>query len=112
MLGNQEVMIASDGAPPRVLLEGVIVMKSNVMGFSLPRNRPQNVMMAVHHIITLAHTAVIHARSVEVNSPDGRTRRAGDVQGTLDEIAFLEEELRIKDARMAKIDPHRGRTID
>jgi transposase InsO family protein len=29
------------------------------------------------------------------------------VQGALDEIALLEEELRIKDTRMAKIDPHR-----
>ncbi|UCE61763.1 MAG: helix-turn-helix domain-containing protein, partial [Phycisphaerales bacterium] len=35
------------------------------------------------------------------------TRRAGDLQGALDEIAMLEEELRIKDGRMAMIDPHR-----
>ena len=39
-----------------------------------------------------------------MSSPNARTRRAGDLQGSLDEISFLEEELRIKDTRMAMID--------
>ena len=38
---------------------------------------------------------------------NARTRLAGDLQGSLDEISLLEEELRIKDARMATIDAHR-----
>jgi transposase InsO family protein len=63
--------------------------------------------MAVLHVVALAHTAIVHARSIALSSPDARTRRAGDLQGALDEIAMLEEELRIKDGRMAMIDPHR-----
>ena len=62
----------------------------------LPRNWPQNVKTAVLHIISLAHVAVVHARGVLVNSPNARTRRAGDLEGSLDEISLLEEELRVK----------------
>jgi len=50
---------------------------------------------------------MVHARSVVVNSLDARAGRAGDLQGALDKIALVEGELRIKDVRMAKIDPHR-----
>ena len=74
---------------------------------SLPKNWPQSVKTAVLHVIALAHVAIVHARSIVVNSPDARTRLTGDLQGALDEITLLEEELRIKDARMAMIDPHR-----
>jgi hypothetical protein len=63
--------------------------------------------MAVLQVIALAHTAIVQARSIALSSPDARTRRAGDLRGALDEIAMLEEELRIKDGRMATIDPHR-----
>ena len=82
-------------------------MKSNVSGLSLPKNWPKRVKMAVLHVISLAHVAIVHARGLAVNNHDARTRRAGDLQGALDEIALLEEELRIKDARMAMIDAHR-----
>jgi len=74
---------------------------------SLPKNWSQGVKAAVLHVIALAHLAIMHARSIVVNSPDARTRQAEDLQGALDEIALLEEELRIKDGRMAMIDPHR-----
>ena len=74
---------------------------------SLPKAWPKNVKMTVLRVIALAHTAIVQARSIALNSTDARTRRARDLQGTLDEIAMLEEELRIKDGRMAMIDPHR-----
>ncbi len=82
-------------------------MRSNVIGCSLPKNWSQGVKAAVLHVIALARVAIVHARGLAVNSPDARTRWAGDLQGALDEIALLEEELRIKDGRMAMIDPHR-----
>ena len=63
----------------------------------LPKNWPQGVKAAVLHVIALARVASIHARMLGVNSPDARTRRAGDQQGALNEIALLEEEVRIKD---------------
>ncbi len=75
--------------------------------FSLPKNWPQNVKTAVLHIISLAHVAMIHTRALVVNSSSARTRLAGDLQSSLDEISLLEEELRIKDARMAMIDAQR-----
>ena len=73
----------------------------------LPKNWPCSVKNAVLHLISLAHVAVVHARGLLVSGPNARTRRAGDLQGSLDEISLLEEELRIKDARMAVIDAHR-----
>ena len=82
-------------------------MRSNVTRSSLPKNWQHGVKAAVLHVIALAHVAIMHARGLAVNSPDARTRRAGDFQGALNEIALLEEELRIKDDRMAMIDPHR-----
>ncbi len=82
-------------------------MDSDFARFPLPKDWPQSVKTAVLHVIALAHVAFVHARGLAVNSPDGRTRRAGDLQGSLDEISLLEEELRIKDGRMAMIDPHR-----
>jgi len=82
-------------------------MNSYSNRFSLPKNWPKNVKAAVLHIVSLAHVAMIHARGLVVHSSDSRTRRAGDLQGSLDEISLLEEELRIKDARMAMIDAHR-----
>ena len=82
-------------------------MESHSARVPLPKNWPQGVKAAVLHIIALAHVAIVHARRFAVNSPDTRTRLAGDLQGSLDEISLLEEELRIKDGRMALIDAHR-----
>ena len=82
-------------------------MDSYSRRFPLPKNWPQGVRTAVLHVIALAHVAIVHVRSIVVNSPDTRTRLTGDLQGSLDEISLLEEELRIKDARMAMIDAHR-----
>ncbi len=82
-------------------------MDSDFARFQLPKDWPQSIKTAVLHVIALAHVAIVHARGLAVNSPDPRTRRAGDLQGSLDEISLLEEELRIKDCRMAMIDPHR-----
>ena len=72
----------------------------------LPESWPESVNTAVLHVISLAHMAIVHGRRLVVNSPSARTRLAGDLQGLLDEISLLNEELRIKDARMAMIDPH------
>lgn len=88
-------------------MEGFFVMDSHWAHVPLPKNWSQGVKMAVLHIISLAHVAIVQARRLAVNSPDVRTRQAGDLQGALDEIVLLEEELRIKDGRMAMIDPHR-----
>ncbi len=82
-------------------------MKSVVTGFSLPKDWPQGAKTAVLRIIALARVAMVHARRLTVSSPDASIRRAGDLKAALDEVALLEEELRIKDGRMTMIDPHR-----
>ncbi len=82
-------------------------MDSSLKRFPLPKSWPQSVKTAVLHVIALAHVAIVHSRSIVVNSPNARMRLAGDLQGAFDEISLLEEELRIKDARMTMIDPHR-----
>ena len=87
--------------------EGFVIMDSPSKCFPLPKNWRQSVKTAVLHIISLAHVAVVHTRCLFVNSPNARTSLAGDLRGSLDEIALLEEELRIKDARMAMIHAHR-----
>jgi len=82
-------------------------MNPDAKRWALPKAWPANVKMAVLYAIALAHTAIVHARSMALSNTDARTRRAGDLQGALDGIAMLEEELRIKDGRMAMIDAHR-----
>ena len=81
-----------------VLPEGFVVMDSYSTPFPLPKSWPQNVKTAVLHVISLAHVAIVHARSIVVCSPNPRTRLVGDLRGSLDEISLLEEEFRIKDA--------------
>ena len=74
---------------------------------ALPKNWHQNLKLALLHVISLARVAIVHARSIMTNSPNVRGRLASDLEGSLEEISLLEEELRIKDARMVMIDPHR-----
>ena len=82
-------------------------MNSESMRSSLPKNWPHGVKTAVLHVISLAHAAIVHARGILVSSPEARTRRLSDLDGLAEEISLLEEELRIKDARLALIDAHR-----
>ena len=93
-------MICFGGSRSNVLLEDVVTMNPGSKRGSLPKAWPKNVRVAVLHVIALAHTAIVQARSIALNSSDARTRPAGDLQGALDEIAMLEEELRIKNGRI------------
>ncbi len=100
-------MMSFDQRFSKSLSEDFGMMNSASSRLPLPKNWPQGVKTAVLHVIALAHMAIVHARCLAVNSPDVGTRRAGDLQGSLDEISLLEEELQIKDCRMAMIDAHR-----
>jgi len=62
---------------------------------------------AVIYAISLAHYAITCARGWAANSINARLRLAADNDRLKQENQLLREELRIKDARMAKIDPHR-----
>jgi len=73
----------------------------------LPSGWPDSVRSAVIYIISLAHYAITCARGWAANSANARVRLAAENDLLNQEIQLLREELRIKDARMAKIDPHR-----
>ena len=74
---------------------------------SVPKSWPKNIKSAVLHVISLAHYAITYARGWAANSINARVRLQAKLNTTLEEIAKLREELRIKDARMARIDPQK-----
>jgi hypothetical protein len=74
---------------------------------SLPKGWPRHVRGAVLHVIALAHTALTRARGWCLNCRVTRVRLATELDRAHSEISLLREELRIKDVRMAKIEPKR-----
>ena len=74
---------------------------------ALPIGWPDCVRVAVIHVISLAHYAITYARGWAANSINARVRLAAENGRLKEESQLLREELRIKDARMAKIDPRR-----
>jgi hypothetical protein len=66
-----------------------------------------NVKSAVLHIISLAHDAITCARGWAANSINARVRLAAENDPLEQETTLLREEMRIEDARMARIDPRR-----
>ena len=59
------------------------------------------------HVISLAQYAAIYTRSWAVDSLNGRVRLRAELDRANEEISRLREEMRVKDVRMARIDPHR-----
>src|SRR5262245_4999803 len=75
--------------------------------FPLPKGWPCRVRSAVIHTISLARASATHARSLAENHYDARTRLQAENERLRSEIHLLREEIRIKDARMKTIPPHR-----
>ncbi len=73
----------------------------------LPRSWPEHVKSALLHVISMAQLAVVRARGWAANSSNSRVRLQARLEEANQEIALLNEELRIKDARMAGLDPRR-----
>ena len=69
----------------------------------LPRGWPQSVKVAILHIISLAQFGMAYTRGWAVNSPIARIRLKTENERLKQLLALLKEELRIKDARMARI---------
>jgi putative transposase len=72
---------------------------------ALPKGWPKHVRTSILHVISLAYFALIYTRSWAANSSIERVRLRGELDEANQEIALLKEELRIKDARMEKIEP-------
>ena len=73
----------------------------------LPKAWAKHVRSAMLHVISLAQYATVYTRSWAVDSMNGRVRLKAENDRQGQEIALLREEIRIKDARMAQINPHR-----
>ena len=86
---------------------GIVVARFPNELSPLPRNWPRRVRSAVVHTIALAHTSLTHARSVAANSINARIRLKEESDRLRNEILLLQEESRIKDARMEQIPAHR-----
>lgn len=72
----------------------------------LPKAWPKRVKNALINAVSLAHAGITDSRSWCADSPLKRVQLAGQLNQARQEIAMLKEEIRIKDARMAKIQPH------
>jgi putative transposase len=73
----------------------------------LPKGWPHSVKNAILHGISLAQYSIAHARGWAADSVSQRVRLKAELDRALQNNALLREETRIKDARMARIDPHR-----
>jgi len=73
----------------------------------LPKAWTKHVRSAMLHVISLAQFATVYSRSWAVDSLNGRVRLKVERDRLRQEVALLNEEIRIKDARMAQISPHR-----
>ena len=65
------------------------------------------VKSAVLHVISLAQFTVAYTRGWAANSPNARIRLKAKLDQAHQEIALLREQIRILNARMSAIDPHR-----
>src|SRR5260370_41291719 len=73
----------------------------------LPKAWPKRVRAAMLHVISLAQYAAVYTRSWAADSPNARVRNKAGKDYAEQDAALLREEMRIKDARMACISPHR-----
>jgi DNA-binding transcriptional regulator YiaG len=73
----------------------------------LPKGWKQHVRSAVLHVISLARYATVYTHSWAADSANARVRLKAELDRAHQEIVLLREEIRIEDARMARIDPHR-----
>ncbi len=79
-------------------------MSQDFADIPLPKAWPERARSAIIHVISLAHAAIVCARGWAANSPIARVRLRGQLDEARAEIALLNEELRIKDARMVSMD--------
>ena len=74
---------------------------------ALPKSWTAHVRSAVLHVIALAQYATVYTRSWAASSLNARVRLKAENDQLLQEMLLLEEEIRIKNARMQRIDPHK-----
>jgi hypothetical protein len=79
----------------------------NTPGIPLPRGWSQCVRSAMLNVIALAQYATSYTRSWAANCRLERVRLKGENDRLRQEMSLLTEEIRIKDARMKRIEPQK-----
>ena len=74
---------------------------------SLPRGWNRRAKSAIIHILALSHYTFTALVARAANDRHRRTRLRAEIDRLNHEIALLQEELRIKGARMARVPPRR-----
>jgi cell division protein FtsB len=78
--------------------------KENAPKIALPRSWKDNVKSAMLHVISLAQFGMAYTRGWAANSINARIRLKAKCERLEQQVARLTEEIRIKDARMARLD--------
>ncbi len=73
----------------------------------LPRGWRRHTKSAILQILALSHYAFTARVAGASNDRNRRTRRRAEIDRLNHELALLREELRIKNARMTRVPPHR-----
>ncbi len=80
---------------------------SDLLRIPLPRGWPRRVRSATLQVISLAQFALAYTRGWAVNSQVARVRLKAENDRLRQHVALLTEEIRIKDARMKRIEAHK-----
>ena len=81
--------------------------KKNQPQISLPKSWNKFVKSGMIHVFSLAQYALIYSRSWAADSSNQRVRLKAENNRLEQEVAAFREEMRIKDARMSRLDPNR-----
>jgi transposase len=81
--------------------------RSKLPQIPLPKSWGARVKSAVLHVLALAQYALTYSRSWTADSTNQRVQLRAECDRLTQELALLREEIRIKDVRMAQLDPQR-----
>jgi len=70
---------------------------------AVPKDWTRSIQSALVHVMSLAHYALVQTRGWAANSSNDRARLSAHKDQLDQEVRLLREELRIKDARLARI---------
>ncbi len=81
--------------------------QKNTLGIPLPRRWPRCIKAAVLNVVSLAQFSLAYTQSWAVDSPIALVRLKAENDWLKQHVALLKEEIRIKNARMKRIDPNK-----
>jgi len=86
-------------------IEATMSRKTSSPSIPLPKNWSGHVKSAMLHVMALAQCAITYTRGWAADSVNTRVRQAAEIDQLRQEVLLQKEENRIKDVRMALIDP-------